>query len=151
MTGGIIAAGEGRRLRQAGFDVPKPLVPVVNKPVMQHILELLKRHGITDIVVTLHYLAEEIESLGRSQRHELRSRIAVIIEHLLKLEHSPAVNPRRGWIDTIGRERLNVEDLLQERRIVGITAQDQAHPQLLHQTQVFVDLRCFRLEKPLGR
>jgi Domain of unknown function DUF29 len=59
-------------------------------------------------------LAEEIESLGRSQRHELRSRIAVIIEHLLKLEHSPAVDPRRGWIDTIGRERLNIEDLLQD-------------------------------------
>ena len=59
-------------------------------------------------------LAEEIESLGRSQRHELRSRIAVIIEHLLKLEHSPAADPRRGWIDTIGRERLNIEDLLQD-------------------------------------
>jgi Domain of unknown function DUF29 len=59
-------------------------------------------------------LAEEIESLGRSQRHELRSRIAVIIEHLLKLEHSPAVDPRPGWIDTIGRERLNIEDLLQD-------------------------------------
>jgi len=59
-------------------------------------------------------LAEEIESLGRSERHELRSRIAVIIEDLLELEHSPAVEPRRGWIDTIGRERLNIEDLLQD-------------------------------------
>ena len=59
------------------------------------------------------HLAEEIESLGRSQRHELHSRIAVIIEHLLKLEHSPAGDPRDGWIDTIGRERLNIEDLLQ--------------------------------------
>jgi hypothetical protein len=59
-------------------------------------------------------LAEEIESLGASQRRELRSRIAVIIEHLLKLEHSPAIDPRGGWIDTIGRERLNIEDLLQQ-------------------------------------
>ena len=50
-------------------------------------------------------LAEEIESLGRSQRHELRGRVAVIVEHLLKLDHSPAVDPRREWMDTIPRER----------------------------------------------
>jgi mannose-1-phosphate guanylyltransferase/phosphomannomutase len=38
------------------------MVPVVNKPIIQHIFELLKRHGITDIAVTLYYLADEIES-----------------------------------------------------------------------------------------
>jgi hypothetical protein len=58
-------------------------------------------------------LAEEIESLGISQKHELRSRIGTIIEHLLKLEYSPAKSPRRGWIETIGRERLIIEDLLE--------------------------------------
>jgi hypothetical protein len=68
----------------------------------------------TNLPLDWENLAEEIESLGRSQRHELRRRIAVIIEHLLRLEHSPAVDPRRGWIDTIGRERLNIEDLLQD-------------------------------------
>jgi hypothetical protein len=68
----------------------------------------------TNLPLDWENLAEEIESLGRSQRHELRSRIAVIIEHLLKLEHSPAVDPRHGWIETIGRERLNVEDLLRD-------------------------------------
>jgi uncharacterized protein DUF29 len=57
-------------------------------------------------------LAEEIESLGRSQRRELRSRLATIIEHLLKLQFSPAIEPRAGWIETIGRERRDIEDLL---------------------------------------
>ncbi len=57
----VMAGGEGSRLRPLTLHRPKPLVPVVNKPVMQHILELLARHGIHDIVVTLHYLAEEIE------------------------------------------------------------------------------------------
>jgi hypothetical protein len=38
----------------------------------------------------------------------------VILEHLLKLEHSPAVDPRRGWAETIERERIFVEDLLQD-------------------------------------
>lgn len=58
----------------------------------------------TNLPLDWENLAEEIESLGRSQRHEVRSRIAVIIEHLLKLEHSHAIDPRRGWIDTIGCE-----------------------------------------------
>jgi Domain of unknown function DUF29 len=68
----------------------------------------------TNLPLDWENLAEEIESLGRSQRHELRSRLAVILEHLMKLEYSPAIDPRTGWIDTIGRERLNVEDLLQD-------------------------------------
>jgi hypothetical protein len=38
----------------------------------------------------------------------------VIVEHLLKLEHSPALDHRRGWMETIGREPLIIEDLLQE-------------------------------------
>ncbi|HXC15200.1 MAG TPA: DUF29 domain-containing protein [Stellaceae bacterium] len=59
-------------------------------------------------------LAEEIDSLGRSQSRELGSRIAVVIEHLIKLETSPAIEPRSGWIDTIGRERRDIEDLLND-------------------------------------
>jgi hypothetical protein len=59
-------------------------------------------------------LAEEIDDLGRSVRHELRSRISTIIEHLLKLTHSPATDPRRGWIETIVRERSQIEPLLDE-------------------------------------
>lgn len=59
-------------------------------------------------------LAEEVESLGRSQRHELRSRIAVILEHLLKLEHSPATDPQREWMETITRERSAIELLLDD-------------------------------------
>jgi hypothetical protein len=59
-------------------------------------------------------LAEEIDDLGRSVRRELRSRIAVIIGHLLKLEHSPATRPRRGWMETIDRERSDIDRLLEE-------------------------------------
>ena len=59
-------------------------------------------------------LAEEVESLGRSQRRELRSRIAVILEHLLKLERSPAADPRSGWMETIARERSEIELLLND-------------------------------------
>jgi hypothetical protein len=58
-------------------------------------------------------LAEEVESLGRSQRAELSRRITTIIEHLLKLEHSLAIGPQRGWIETVLRERARVEVLLE--------------------------------------
>ncbi len=57
-----MAGGEGSRLRPLTSSRPKPLVPVANKPVMHHIVDLLRRHGITDVVATLHYLADEIEN-----------------------------------------------------------------------------------------
>lgn len=57
----VMAGGEGTRLRPLTSNRPKPLVPILNKPCMQHTIELLKRHGITEIVVTLYYLADEIE------------------------------------------------------------------------------------------
>ena len=59
-------------------------------------------------------LAEEIESLGKSLRSELRSRLRTIIEHLLKLEHSAAREPRNGWIETVERTRGEAELLLEE-------------------------------------
>ncbi|MBD5655452.1 MAG: mannose-1-phosphate guanyltransferase [Candidatus Eremiobacteraeota bacterium] len=58
----VMAGGEGSRLRPLTSRRPKPLAPVANKPVMEHIVDLLRRHGITEIVATLHYLADEIES-----------------------------------------------------------------------------------------
>ena len=57
-----MAGGEGSRLRPLTSRRPKPLAPVAGKPVMGHIIDLLRRHGITEIVATLHYLADEIEA-----------------------------------------------------------------------------------------
>jgi hypothetical protein len=59
-------------------------------------------------------LAEEIESLGKSDRRELASRISTIIEHLVKLGHSPAHDPRVGWRQTIHRERVEIERILED-------------------------------------
>ena len=58
----VMAGGEGSRLRPLTSQRPKPLAPVADKPVMEHIVDLLRRHGVTEIVATLHYLADEIES-----------------------------------------------------------------------------------------
>lgn len=57
----IMAGGEGTRLRPLTCTMPKPMVPVVNKPMMEHILDLLKRHGFQEIAGTLWYLPEMIK------------------------------------------------------------------------------------------
>jgi len=56
----VMAGGEGTRLRPLTSNRPKPLVPVLNKPCMQHSIELLKRAGIDEIIVTLYFLADAI-------------------------------------------------------------------------------------------
>jgi mannose-1-phosphate guanylyltransferase/phosphomannomutase len=58
----ILAAGVGSRLDPLTRNLPKPLVPIVNRPVMEHIIELLKKHGFNEIMVNLHYLGDQIEA-----------------------------------------------------------------------------------------
>ncbi len=56
----IMAGGEGTRLRPLTCDTPKPMVPVLGRPVMAYALQLLARHGLTEVGVTLQYLPERI-------------------------------------------------------------------------------------------
>jgi mannose-1-phosphate guanylyltransferase/phosphomannomutase len=58
----IMAGGEGTRLRPLTSNQPKPLMPLVNRPMMEHIVRLLKRHGFEDIVVTVAFLPQTIRS-----------------------------------------------------------------------------------------
>src|SRR5262245_61727959 len=58
----LMAGGDGARLRPLTVGRPKPMVPVVNKTVMTHILELLRNHGVTEVIVTLPYLASVIQA-----------------------------------------------------------------------------------------
>lgn len=57
----VMAGGEGTRLRPLTCNVPKPMVPVMDKPVIDYTFHLLKQHGITDVAVTLHYLPTVIQ------------------------------------------------------------------------------------------
>ena len=57
----VMAGGEGSRLRPLTINRPKPMVPIVDRQVMAQIIELLKLHGITEIVVTIQYLANVIQ------------------------------------------------------------------------------------------
>src|ERR671921_1812398 len=58
----IMAGGHGTRLRPLTSDQPKPMIPIVNVPCMEHIVRLLESHGVTDIVATLQFMPEEIQA-----------------------------------------------------------------------------------------
>src|SRR3954453_20317197 len=58
----VMAGGEGTRLRPLTSNQPKPMVPIVGKPCMEHILELLREHGFEDVVVTVAFLPQAIRS-----------------------------------------------------------------------------------------
>jgi mannose-1-phosphate guanylyltransferase len=57
----VLAAGLGTRLRPLTYELPKPMVPVVNRPVMEHTVRLLARHGFTEAIANLSWLPELIE------------------------------------------------------------------------------------------
>ena len=61
----ILAAGKGTRVRPITHTIPKPLIPILQKPVMEFLLELLRQHGFTQVMVNVSHLAEEIESYFR--------------------------------------------------------------------------------------
>jgi mannose-1-phosphate guanylyltransferase len=61
----ILAAGKGTRVRPITHTTPKPMIPILQKPVMEFLLELLREHGFNEIMVNVSHLSEEIENYFR--------------------------------------------------------------------------------------
>jgi mannose-1-phosphate guanylyltransferase/phosphomannomutase len=98
----VMAGGEGTRLRPLTSNQPKPMVPIVGKPCMEHIIELLHRHDFDDIVVTLAFMPQSIRGyFGAGESHGVSIRYSV--------EESPA--------GTAGSVKL-AEDALDEPFLV---------------------------------
>ncbi|MFM2087857.1 MAG: hypothetical protein RLZZ237_2726 [Pseudomonadota bacterium] len=57
----ILAAGKGTRVRPLTYDLPKPMIPILGKPVMAYLIEHLAKYGVRDIMVNVSYLHEKIE------------------------------------------------------------------------------------------
>ena len=64
----VMAGGEGTRLRPPTSNQPKPMVPIVGKPCMEHIIEPLKAHGFEDVIVTVAFLPQSIRSYFETAR-----------------------------------------------------------------------------------
>jgi Domain of unknown function DUF29 len=78
----------------------------------QYQAEVLRSMPASDNRFDREHVAEEIEDLGKSERDVVRSQIRRIIEHLLKLAHSPAEQPRLDWMETIDDARETLSDKL---------------------------------------
>jgi mannose-1-phosphate guanylyltransferase/mannose-1-phosphate guanylyltransferase/phosphomannomutase len=58
----VLAAGLGTRLRPLTYEITKPMVPVLDRPVMAHIMDLLQRHGFEEVIANLHYFPDSIRA-----------------------------------------------------------------------------------------
>lgn len=65
----ILAAGEGTRLRPLTLDRPKPMVPLAGRPILEHLVGLLRLHGVTRVAINLHYKPEAIVDYFGDGRH----------------------------------------------------------------------------------
>src|SRR5437870_2727171 len=73
----IMAGGEGTRLRPLTLSTPKPMLPIANLPMMEHIIRLLRDHGFDDIVITVAFLAQNIRTyFGDGSEFGVRIRYA---------------------------------------------------------------------------
>ncbi|HJS88147.1 MAG TPA: DUF29 domain-containing protein [Acetobacteraceae bacterium] len=88
---------------------------------------LLRAGRLSD--ADLENIAEEIEALGRAEKRSLASHVRTVVEHLMKLQASPATEPRAGWHETVRRMRDDIEDVLGDspslrRELAGIIARE---------------------------
>jgi len=65
----ILAGGFGTRLRPLTINLPKPMVPVANQPMMEHVVRLLERHGFDDILTMLHYSPESSSVISNQEKN----------------------------------------------------------------------------------
>lgn len=134
----VMAGGQGSRLRPLTVARPKPMVPIVNKPVLEHILGLLKRHGIEEVIVTLQYMAPSIQNyFGDGEAFGL------------KLHYSTEESP----LGTAGSVKL-AQEMLDEPFLVisGDAVTDFDLSQLIefhHQKKSCATLTLYRVHNPL--
>lgn len=94
----LMAGGSGTRLRPLTCDIPKPMVPMLNRPMAEHIINLLKRHGITDIIVTLYYLPQVIQNYFGDGR-DFGVNITYSVEEKMPLGTAGSVKAIEQYLD----------------------------------------------------
>jgi mannose-1-phosphate guanylyltransferase len=120
----VLAAGLGTRLRPLTYEMPKPLVPVLNRPIMDHILELVRGHGFTELVANLSYLPEQLK-----ERYGDGSGYGVSLEWSFEEELLGTAGGVRNVRDFFGDEPFLVmaADALTD---IDLTALREAHESL---------------------
>ncbi|AFY73008.1 Nucleoside-diphosphate-sugar pyrophosphorylase family protein [Synechococcus sp. PCC 7502] len=94
----LMAGGTGTRLRPLTCDLPKPMVPILNRPITEHIINLLKRHGILEIIATLHYLPDVIRDYF-SDGSDFDVKMRYVVEEEQPLGTAGCVKNVEGLLD----------------------------------------------------
>lgn len=95
----ILAGGEGARLRPLSLGLPKPMTPLFDKPVMEHIIALLRRSGITQIGVTLRYMPQSVQDYFGDG-----SRLGVSLAYFVEPTPMGTAGGVRRCLDWLGEE-----------------------------------------------
>src|SRR5271156_5939253 len=116
----VLAAGVGSRLEPLTVQTPKPLVPIANIPVMEHLLKLLKRHDFAEICANVHYLPDQITSYFQDG-----SSIGIKMHFLEEKELSGDAGGVRACHDFLGGTTFVVlmGDLLTDADLTKIVAE----------------------------
>lgn len=134
----ILAGGEGTRLRPLTSNQPKPMMPIANKPMMEHVVTLLARHGYDDIVVTVAFLANHIRNyFGDGSDFGVRMRYAI--------EETPlgTAGSVRNAMDELDDTFLVIAgDVLTD---IDLTAVADAH----REKEAFASIALKRVENPV--
>ncbi len=92
----LLAAGAGTRLRPLTYETPKPMVPVVNRPVIHHVLDNLLKHGVEEVVVNLHSHPEQVRGYcGDGSRWSLKLRYS---NEPKLMGTAGAIKRAEGWL-----------------------------------------------------
>src|SRR5258708_33850495 len=90
----ILAGGKGTRLKDRLGDLPKPMIPIAGKPLLEHQVELAKQHGFTDLIFFVHYRADLIEQhFGDGKKFGVR------IRYILEKEPLGTAGAARGGFE----------------------------------------------------
>ncbi|HIK31470.1 MAG TPA: mannose-1-phosphate guanyltransferase [Oscillatoriales cyanobacterium M4454_W2019_049] len=94
----LMAGGSGTRLRPLTCDLPKPMVPILNRPIAEHIINLLKRHHITEIIATLHYLPDVMRDYFQDGK-DFGVQMTYAVEEDQPLGTAGCVKNTEDWLD----------------------------------------------------
>ena len=94
----LMAGGSGTRLRPLTCDLPKPMVPILNRPIAEHIINLLKRHHITEVIATLYYLPDIMRDYFQDGS-EFGVQMTYAIEEEQPLGTAGCVKNIQPWLD----------------------------------------------------
>ena len=126
--GMILAAGLGKRMQPITFKIPKPLIKIGNKNLIERAIELLINHGVEEIVVNVHHLPGQIKDFINKKKYKVRIKISYEKDKLLdtgggilqatKSFKKPfiAINPDTIWGKVYYSELKNLEDLYFKRK-----------------------------------